>query len=139
MKPYTWTEEHDRQLRDMYPYMLNKDIAERMGCSVNTIMRKAKALGLKFSDKREVYHDQRSRILTDAAFRDGRRPPEKKKDWKPKWTPESRAKLSNTRRLMYQRERRRLLYNLPPLTNIRVNLDGRVERKRRKQKQNNKS
>lgn len=139
MKPHTWTEEHDRQLRDMYPYMLNKDIAERMGCSVNTIMRKAKALGLKFSDKREVYHDQRSRILTDAAFRDGRRPPEKKKDWKPKWTPESRAKLSNTRRLMYQRERRRLLYNLPPLTNIRVNLDGRVERKRRKQKQNNKS
>lgn len=132
MKPYTWTEEHDRQLRELYPYMLNKDIADRMGCSVNTIMRKAKALGLKFSDKLAIYHDQRSKILTDAAFRDGRRPPEKKKDWKPKWTPESRAKLSNTRRLMYQRERRRLLYNLPPLTNIRVSLTGRVERKRRK-------
>lgn len=76
--------------------------------------------------------------MTDVAIRDGRRPPEKKKDWKPRWTPESRAKLSNTRRMMYQRERRRLLYNLPPLTNIRVSLTGREERKRRKQiKQNN--
>lgn len=139
MRPYQWTEEHDRQLRELYPYMLNKELAAQMGCSVNTLLRKAKALGLKFSDKRAVYHDQRSRILTEIAIRDGRRPPEKKKDWKPKWTPESRAKLSNTRREMYQRERRRLLYNLPPLTNIRVSLTGRVERKRRKQKQNNKS
>ena len=139
MRSHGWTEEHDRQLRELYPYMLNKELAAQMGCSVNTLMRKAKALGLKFADKRAVYHEQRSRILTDVARRDGRRPPDKKKDWKPAWTPESRAKLSNTRRMMYQRERRRLLFNLPPLTKIRVSLTGRGDRKRRKQQQINKS
>ena len=72
MRSHGWTEEHDRQLRELYPYMLNKELAAQMGCSVNTLMRKAKALGLKFADKRAVYHEQRSRILTDVARRDGR-------------------------------------------------------------------
>ena len=87
MKSHSWTSENDRLLQELWPYMINRDIAARLGCTTDTVAIKARKLGLTKSDKSHVYHERVAVAHRNAALADGRRPPKKRQDWKPAWTP----------------------------------------------------
>lgn len=72
-----WDETKLRLMRDYFPTMLNYPLALWIGCSVRTLQRKAKELGIsKVPDFNTVKADAISRIISDGvkkAYAEGRK------------------------------------------------------------------
>lgn len=76
-RPINWTPERLKLLREYYPTMFTDALAKWIGCSVRTLQRKARELGLKKVDNfNQVRSADISRKVSDGvkrAYREGRK------------------------------------------------------------------
>ena len=115
---HRWTEKDNDTLRSMYPDHFNREIAQAIGCSMMTLARHIRTLGLK--EKSDVHARRYSAIMSNTMK--GRKAPWAK--GRPKgctWTEENKQAFANGLKRAYDAERRRVIFGLPQKTNLKVN------------------
>lgn len=115
---HKWTKGDTDTLLAMYADSFNYEIARAIGCSIPTIDRKIRKLGLK--EKSDVHARRYSAIMSNTMK--GRKAPWAK--GRPKgctWTEENKQAFAKGLKRAYGAERRRVIFGLPQKTNLKVN------------------
>lgn len=116
---HKWTKGDTDTLLAMYADSFNYEIAHAIGCSVPTIDRRIKKLGLK--EKSDIHKRRYSIRMSDTMK--GRKTPwakGRKKGYTP--TPENIEAARQGLLRTYASERRRILFGLPQRTGLRVSI-----------------
>ena len=118
MKNWSWNSECDSRLREAFPLMTDRELAGLFGCSLYSIRYHVDKLGLKKSDKSLYYKEKVSDRHRVAAKERGMyiRP----REYGHKQTEDTRRRIGEARKRLYDSEKRRLVYGLQQRTNIKV-------------------
>lgn len=99
-KPSIWTEENLKYFIEHYAETSNAELAERFGCKVSTIQKRAYFLGLHKTDEVRAKNAEKARLYTK--------------------TEEAKAKQARGWKKAYEADKRRLLFGMEQKTKIRV-------------------
>lgn len=118
MKPRQWTPEDDERLKYFWSVCYLDELACMLECSKNTISEHAKKLNLSKKDKSSAYKQRRHNDMSSCAIACGNKPT--KYGYGHKHSKESKLKIAESRKRIYDSERRRIIFGLPQKTKIKV-------------------